>query len=72
MNSINIFQIVSYVLGSAFLVMGIIALIGWFIPPYIPDNFRLILGALMILWGIYRIAITRYKAQQLSRHEDLD
>ncbi len=72
MNPVIIFRIVSYVLGTTFFLVGLIFLIGWFVPPYIPENFRFMLGALMILWGIYRIAMTRFRAKQLERHEELD
>lgn len=67
MTGAGIFQIVSYITASTILVLGIIALFGWFLPPYIPENMRMLLGIMMVLWGVFRIVSTRYRRQQLER-----
>ncbi len=70
MNAALIFRIVSYITASMILFVGIIVTFGWFIPAYIPENMRIILGVMMILWGIYRIATTRKRQQHLEDEDE--
>ncbi|MBI5214972.1 MAG: hypothetical protein HY960_04415 [Ignavibacteriae bacterium] len=65
-----IIYIVSYFTASLIAVLGVAALFGWFFPTYIPENIRLLLGVMMILWGIYRVVSTRMKQQQEVRERD--
>jgi uncharacterized membrane protein YfcA len=69
-NPLIIVHIVSYFTASLIALLGVAALFGWFFPTYIPDNIRLLLGVMMILWGMYRIVSTRMKQQQEARARD--
>jgi uncharacterized membrane protein YfcA len=69
-NPLIIVHIVSYFTASLIALLGVAALFGWFFPTYISDNIRLLLGVMMILWGVYRIVSTRTKQQQEARARD--
>jgi hypothetical protein len=56
-----ILKIISYVTASLILVLGIIVAGGFFLPDYVPLNFRIILGVIMMLYGTYRIAMIHFR-----------
>ena len=61
MNAETILRIVSYTTASTLLATGIVVLTGFFMPTYIPDNFRITLGIVIVLYGIYRIVMLGIK-----------
>jgi hypothetical protein len=60
-----ILRIISYVTASLILVIGIIVAGGLFLPDYIPLNFRIILGVIMILYGLFRIAMIHFRRRNV-------
>ncbi|MBI4549287.1 MAG: hypothetical protein HY707_15010 [Ignavibacteriae bacterium] len=69
MTAQGILRIVSYTTASLILVLGIIILFGFFLPSYVPSDFRIMLGIVMVLYGIYRVSILWIK-QRSERHYD--
>ncbi len=51
----------AYSMASIFIILGAAFLAGYFIPINFPLNFRIILGVVFILYGVFRILITYYK-----------
>jgi len=49
--------------------MRIIILTGELLPSYIPDNYRTIMGAVMILYGTYRLAMLYIKERARRRFD---
>lgn len=70
MNGQIIVRIVGYITASAVLIVGIGILIGGLLPAYIPSNYRIIAGAMMVLYGIYRITMIRLKRRNDKRWEE--
>jgi len=64
-----ILRIVSYITASIILLLGIIVAGGFFLPDYVPTNFRIILGAIMMLYGIYRIAMIHFRRRNVQENE---
>ena len=64
-----ILRIISYVTASLILVLGIIVAGGVFLPDYVPLNFRIILGGIMILYGLYRIAMIHFRKRSARNEE---
>ena len=60
--------IVGYVLSGFLFICGLVIASGLFIPPTMPQKFRIMFGVLMLLYGIYRFVNIRIKQQQ--RNED--
>ncbi len=62
-----LFRIISFVTACLILLLGIMLLAGPMIPAYIPANYRIILGVVMILYGSYRIVMVVLKQRNASR-----
>jgi len=61
-----IFRIVSVVTAALILTVGIVILTGLLIPAYVPANYRIILGVVMILYGSFRIVMV-WRGQRHAR-----
>jgi len=61
-----IFRIVSVITAALILTVGIVILTGLLIPAYVPADYRIIVGVVMILYGSYRIA-TVWRRQRNAR-----
>ena len=61
-----VLRIISFVTASLVLIVGILVATGIMMPAYIPDNFRIIMGIAMIMYGIYRIAMLWLKRQKVD------
>ncbi|MGA7160394.1 MAG: hypothetical protein WBZ48_05290 [Bacteroidota bacterium] len=59
---------IGYVLSGFLFVCGIVIATGLFMPPTMPQKFRVMFGVVMLLYGIYRFVNIRIKQQQ--RDED--
>lgn len=57
-----------YVLSACLFVGGVIVATGLFMPPTMPQKFRIMFGVVMLLYGVYRFIHLRIKQQQ--RNED--
>jgi hypothetical protein len=69
MNPQLILNIVGGVTAGMVLILGIIILTGELLPSYIPDNYRTIMGAVMILYGTYRLAMLYIKERARRRFD---
>lgn len=54
--------IIGYALSAIFLVCGVVVLLGLTIPQYVPKEFRITMGVVLVLWGVYRFVLTRTKS----------
>jgi hypothetical protein len=50
-------RIVSSATAGLVFILGIILLTGWFLPPAMPENLRLIMGIVLVLYGGYRLVM---------------
>lgn len=57
----NIMKYIAYVVAALFVVLGIAILSGWFIQSNFPSQFRITVGIVLILYGVFRIVATYYK-----------
>lgn len=69
MNAQTIINLVSYVTVGLVLVVGIMSVTGYLIPEYVPDNFRLMMGIVLVLYSVYRIATIWTKQRNARRME---
>jgi arginine exporter protein ArgO len=67
LNAATILSFVGYAISGLVTCAGIAALAGWLMPSYIPDNIRIILGIMFILYGAFRGATTWMKQQHAKR-----
>jgi hypothetical protein len=64
------FRIISLVTASLILAVGIVILAGTFMPAYVPANYRIILGIVMILYGSFRILMVWIKQRNAHRLDE--
>ena len=67
MNPQLILDIVGGITATLVLVVGIILLAGYLLPAYIPDNYRTILGIVMVIYGCYRLMMMWLKYRKAKR-----
>jgi hypothetical protein len=53
-----------YVLSGFLFVCGVVVATGLFMPPTMPQKFRIMFGVVMLLYGVYRFVHLRIKHQQ--------
>jgi len=59
----------SYSISAVFFFGGFFVIIGVLVPEYVPKQFRIALGIVLMLWAIYRFVITRIKSKQYEEEE---
>lgn len=58
----DISTILGYCLAAVFFAFGVVVVSGIAIPDYVPKEFRLTIGIVLLLWGIYRFVLTKTKS----------
>ena len=66
----TIIQTVGYITGGIVLLAGILVITGFIVPSYVPGNFRLIAGLVLILYGLYRPAMIYIKSKNAERADE--
>ena len=65
-----ILTVVSFITASLVLIVGIVILTGSIMPAYVPENYRVILGIVMVVYGSYRIVMLWMKQRHAKRFEE--
>ncbi len=52
------------VLAAAVMLVGILAILGMLIPVYIPEQYRIIVGVVVFLYGLYRFVLSYFRLQR--------
>lgn len=65
-----IIRTVGYITGGIVFVAGILVVTGYIVPSYVPENFRLIAGFVLILYGLYRPAMIYIKSKNQERADE--
>ncbi len=65
-----IVRFVGYITAGVVLVAGILIISGYIVPSYVPANFRIIAGVVLILYGLYRPAMIYLKSKKAHRAEE--
>ncbi len=61
---------VGYITGGIVLAAGLLIISGYVVPSYVPSNFRIISGVVLILYGIYRPAMIYLKSRNEKRIDE--
>ncbi len=62
-----ILRIVGLFTAGLILAVGVIVLSGSLLPASVPDNYRMIFGLVMVIYGSYRIAILWMKLKNARK-----
>jgi cytochrome c biogenesis protein CcdA len=66
----TIIHTVGYITGGIVLVAGVLVITGYIVPSYVPENFRIIAGVVLILYGLYRPAMIYIKSKNAERADE--
>lgn len=64
MNVAAIFRYTVLVVSGMAMILGVLVMVGVLIPRYFPENYAIIMGAVIFLYGAYRFVITYYRPRQ--------
>jgi putative Ca2+/H+ antiporter (TMEM165/GDT1 family) len=56
--------------SAAAMVVGVLVVLGYLVPRYFPEQYRVVIGAVVFLYGAYRLAITFFRHKPLNRDEE--
>lgn len=60
----RILNVVVMVLAAAVMAVGLLAILGMLIPVYIPEQYRIIMGVVVFLYGLYRFVLSYFRLQR--------
>ena len=63
-------RILGYSTATVVSLTGIAVIVGLILPSYIPDNLRVVVGVVLMLYGIYRGAALWGKQRYAKRREE--
>jgi len=68
----SFFIYIGYGAGILFSCVGVAVLFGFFFQKEVPAQFKYILGSTLLLYGIYRLITTYFKAKRKARFINKD
>ncbi len=69
MDFVSVLRYSVLAVSAAAMVVGVLVMIGYLVPRYFPEDYRLIMGAVVFLYGAYRFAITYFRQKGVTRRE---
>lgn len=69
MKAIRPSEVVGYAISGVVGIFGILVLTGGVVNEGMPSNVRIAFGVVLVLFGIYRFAVTRMRATQAERQD---
>ena len=68
MDFVEVLRYTILVVSTAAMVLGILVMAGILVAAQIPDEFRIIVGAVTFLYGAYRFSVEYFKRGNSRRH----
>ncbi len=60
----RILNLAVMVLSAAVMLVGVLAMVGLLVPVYIPQQYRIIVGVVVFLYGMYRFVLSYFRLQR--------
>lgn len=70
MDAQHIVRVVGYLTSAIVLVAGILILIGYIVPSYVPGNFRIVAGIVLVIYGLYRPAMIYFRSKSARESDE--
>lgn len=70
MNFVSVLKYAVYAVSSAAMVVGVLVMMGNLVPRYFPANYRVVIGAVVFLYGAYRFGITYVRSRRVDGDEE--
>ncbi len=67
MNAALMFRYTILIVSAAAMVVGVLIIVGLLVPRNFPEEFRVIMGIVIVLYGAYRFMITVYRRPDRER-----
>lgn len=67
MNMSLIIRYTILILSAGAMVVGVLVVAGFLVPRHLPDQFRVVMGIVVFLYGAYRFSITFFQRQRDTR-----
>lgn len=64
MNYQVVFRYAIFVISAAAMVVGVLVMVGVLVPKNFPEQYGLLIGAVVFLYGAYRFAITYFRRME--------
>lgn len=68
MDFVEVLRYTILVVSAAAMVLGILVMAGFLVATQIPEEFRIIVGAVTFLYGAYRFSVAYFKRGNSRRH----
>ena len=52
------------------MIVGVMVMVGYLVPRYFPEQYRVVMGAVVFLYGAYRFAITYIRNRPTESNEE--
>ncbi len=62
----DIMKYLAFVIAAVFIFLGAAFLLGYFISAGVPSQLRIMIGIVLILYGVFRIISTIFKKNQVN------
>ncbi|MEK7249637.1 MAG: hypothetical protein AAB209_04360 [Bacteroidota bacterium] len=69
----NISSVLRYsvlAVSAAAMIVGVLVMVGYLVPKYFPEQYRVVIGAVVFLYGAYRFVFTYFRHRGLNRDEE--
>ena len=69
----NIASVLKYsvlTVSAAAMFVGVLVMAGYLVPKYFPEYYRVIIGAVVFLYGAYRFSLTYVRSRRVNRDEE--
>ncbi len=70
MNVISVLKYVGLAVSALAMVIGVLAMAGVLVPRYFPEQYRVVIGAVVFLYGAYRFVVLYYRNKPLDSDEE--
>ncbi|MEG8946287.1 hypothetical protein [Rosettibacter firmus] len=57
----NVFTYISYSMGTLFIVLGLAIIFTNIAPNYLPEQFKIMMGIVLLMYGVFRLVSTKLR-----------
>jgi len=64
MDSLSVLKFVVLIVSAAAMLVGILAMVGVLVPRNFPEQYRMVIGLVVFLYGLHRFVVTYFRQQR--------
>ena len=70
MNVSSVLKYAVLAVSALAMVVGVMVMAGYLVPRYFPEQYRVVVGAVVFLYGAYRFALTYFRNKPYNNDEE--